>query len=57
MNKLEIIQALNNGLKVYWRNNGYEVFLDNGRLYTIFTRNDYMSGLQQTEYNDCFIED
>lgn len=57
MNEKEIIDALNNGLKVYWRNNGYKVFLDNGRLYTIFTHNHYMSGLQESEYNDCFIED
>ena len=57
MTKLEIIQALNNGLKVYWSNTGYKVFLDNGRLYTIFTYNDSMCGLQESEYKDCFIED
>ena len=57
MTKLEIIQALNNGLKVYWSNTGYKVFLDNGCLYTIFIYNDSMCGLNESEYKDCFIED
>lgn len=56
MIKLEILEALNKGLKVYWSNNGYKVLLDNGRLYTIFTWNGSMCGLQESEYKDCFIE-
>lgn len=54
MNYNEIIEALNKGLKVYWSNNGYKVFLDNGRLYTKFIYNDSMCGLQESEYKDCF---
>ena len=52
----EIMQALENGLKVHWINSAYMVLLDNGRLYTIFTWNGSMCGLQESEYNDCFIE-
>lgn len=56
MSKLKIIEALNKGLKVFWMHNGYKVVLDNGRLYTIYTSNDSMCGLQESEYKDCFIE-
>ena len=52
----EIMQALENGFKVYWMHNGYKVFLDNGRLYTIYTYNEWMCGLQESEYKECFIE-
>lgn len=57
MNYNEIIEALEQGQKVYWSNTGYKVFLDNGRLYTIFTWNESMCGLQPSEYKDCFTED
>jgi len=52
----EIIQALENGLKVYWSNNGYKVFLDNGKLYEINIYNGSMCSLQESQYKDCFIE-
>ena len=52
----EIIQALENGLKVYWINSAYNVFLDNGKLYEINIYNGSMCGLQESQYNDCFIE-
>ena len=35
MSYIEIMQALENGLKVYWINSAYKVFLDNGKLYEI----------------------
>ncbi len=52
----EIMQALENGLKVYWINSAYKVFLDNGKLYEINIYNDSMCGLQESQYEDCFIE-
>lgn len=52
----EIMQALENGLKVYWSNSAYKVFLDNGKLYVIYEYNSYMTALAEAEYKDCFIE-
>ena len=52
----EIIQALNNGLKVFWSNSAYKVFLDNGKLYCIYEYNSYMTALAEAEYKDCFIK-
>ena len=57
MNYLEIIQALENGLKVCWINSAYKVFLDNGVLYEINLYNDSMCKLQPSQYNDCFIQE
>ena len=51
----EIIQALNNGLKVCWINSAYKVFLDNGKLHCINVYNSYMTPLAEAEYKDCFI--
>ena len=56
MSYLEIIEALNNGLKVHWINSAYNVFSDNGKLYEINIYNGSMCGLQESQYNDCFIE-
>ena len=56
MSYLEIMQALENGFKVYWSNSSYKVFLDNGKLYEINIHNDSMCGLQESQYKDCFIE-
>lgn len=56
MNKQEIMQALENGLKVYWINSTYKVFLDNGKLYEINVYNESMCALQESQYEDCFIE-
>ena len=53
----EIMQALENGLKVYWINSAYKVFLDNGKLYEINIYNDSMCGLQASQYKECFVED
>ena len=50
----EIIQALENGFKVYWINSAYNVFLDNGKLYCISEYNSYMTALAEAEYKDCF---
>ena len=55
MSYLEIIEALNNGLKVYWINSTYNVFLDNGNLYEINIYNESMCGLQESQYKECFI--
>ena len=52
----EIMQALENGLKVYWINSSYKVFLDNGKLYAICEYSSYMTPLAEAEYEDCFIE-
>ena len=56
MSYLEIMQALENGFKVYWINSAYKVFLDNGKLYEINIYNDSMCALQGSQYKDCFIE-
>ena len=56
MSYIEIIQALENGLKVYWSNSAYKVFLENGKLYEINVYNDSICGLQESQYKDCFIE-
>ena len=56
MSYLEIIQVLENGLKVFWINSAYKVFLDNGKLYEINVYNESMCGLQESQYKECFIE-
>ena len=56
MSYLEIMQALENGLKVYWVNSAYKVLLENGKLYEINIYNGSMCGLQESQYNDCFIK-
>jgi hypothetical protein len=56
MNKHEIMQALENGLKVCWSNSAYKVFLDNGKLYAIYEYNSYMTALAEEEYKECFKE-
>ncbi len=52
----EIMQALENGLKVYWSNSAYKVFLDNGKLYCIYEYNSYMTALAEAEYKEFFKE-
>lgn len=56
MNHNEIMQALENGLKVCWINSAYKVFLDNGKLYEINLYNESMCALQESQYEDCFIK-
>ena len=56
MSYLEIMQALENGFKVHWINSAYKVFLDNGKLYEINVYNESMCGLQESQYENCFIE-
>ena len=56
MTKLEIMQALEQGLKVHWINSAYRVFLDNGKLCCIYEYNSYMTALAGSEYKECFIE-
>ena len=56
MSYLEIMQALEQGQKVYWINSAYNVFLDNGKLYEINAYNESMCGLQESQYKECFIE-
>lgn len=56
MSKQEIMQALENGLKVFWSNSAYKVFLDSGKLYEINVYNGSMCALQESQYKDCFIE-
>ena len=56
MTHQEIIQALENGLKVYWINSAYRVLLEKGKLYEINVYNMSMCGLQESQYKDCFIK-
>ena len=56
MSYIEIMQALENGFKVFWINSAYKVFLDNGKLYEINIYNGSMAGLQESQYKECFIE-
>ena len=56
MNMQQIKQAVQDGNDVFWSNEGYRVILENDRLYTIFTHNESMCGLQEGEYKDCFIK-
>lgn len=56
MSYIEIMQALENGLKVYWINSAYTVFLENGKLYEINAYNETMCGLQESQYKECFIK-
>lgn len=51
----EIMQALENGKKVFWVNISYKVFIDNNTLHVINIYNDYMCRLQPSELKDCFI--
>lgn len=51
----EIYNALNEGKKVYWINLAYKVFIENNELYVINLYNDYMTKLQHSEINDCFV--
>ena len=55
MGYIEIMQALENGFKVYWINSAYNVFLDNSKLHRINEYNSYMTALAEVEYKDCFI--
>ena len=52
----EIIQAIEQGKKVYWINSAYRVFLENGKLYEINVHNMSMCALEESQYKDCFIE-
>ena len=52
----EIMQALEQGQKVYWINSAYRVILENGKLYGIYEYNSYMTPLAEAEYKDCFIK-
>ena len=52
----EIMQALENGLKVYWINSAYRVLLENGKLYEINVYNESMCSLQESQYKECFIK-
>ena len=56
MSYIEIMQALEQGQKVFWSNSGYKVFLDNGKLYEINVYNESICGLQESQYKDCFIK-
>lgn len=57
MTYIEIIEALDKGLNVYWKNTGYKVSHAHNGLYITFLYNSYYSKLQDSEYQDCFIGD
>ena len=52
----EIMQALEQGLKVYWINSAYKVLLENGKLYEINVYNESMCKLQESQYKECFVK-
>ena len=52
----EIMQALEQGQKVYWINSAYRVLLENGKLYEINIYNESMCALEESQYKDCFIK-
>ena len=52
----QIKQAVQDGKDVFWSNEGYRVILQDDGLYSIFTHNESMCKLQESEYNDCFIK-
>ena len=52
----EIMQALEQGQKVYWINSAYRVLLEKGKLYEINVYNESICGLQESQYKDCFIK-
>lgn len=56
MSYIEIVEALEQGKNVRWSGSAYKVFLDNGVLYEINIYNDSMCKLQESQYNDCYIE-
>ena len=56
MSYIEIMQALENGFKVYWINSAYKVFFDNGKLYEINIYNESMCALQESQYKECFTD-
>ena len=56
MSYMESMQALENGLKVFWINSAHRVLLENGKLYCIYEYNSYMTALAEAEYKDCFIK-
>ena len=57
MSYLEIMQALENGLKVCWINSAYKVFLENGKLYEINVYNMSMCKMHESQYEDCYIKE
>ena len=52
----EIMQALENGFKVYWINSAHRVLLEKGKLYEINVYIGSVYSLQESQYKDCFIE-
>ena len=56
MNESEIMEAIEKGKNVYWKNERYKVILC-GRysLYTVFKYNDSTRALVAMEYKNCFI--
>ena len=57
MNYDEIFEAIKQDKNVYWINQAYRVFLENGKLYEINVYNMSMCVLQESQYKDCFIKD
>lgn len=53
----EIVKALKQGKNVHWINTAYKVFLEKGILYVFISYNMSACGLQESQYEDCFIGD
>lgn len=52
----EIVQAIEQGKKVYWINSAYRVILEKGKLYEINVYNMSMCLLESAQYKNCFIK-
>ena len=56
MNEKSIIAAIKSNQSVYWKNNRYQVILDNfNRVLVIDAYNQYCNILCASDLKDCFI--
>lgn len=53
---IEIKKLIEDGVNVYWQNEGYIVSNAHDGLHITYKYNGYYSKLQENEYKDCFIQ-
>lgn len=53
--KQEIIDSIKRGDSVYWWNELYRVYVNNGELYTECIENGYCCGISDSEVDMCFF--
>lgn len=52
----QVIRAVDNGVPVYWMNEGYQVIKDRlGRYLVAYTSNEYVTPLLAGDCEDCYI--